>query len=338
MAIDPFYEHYYETGIDITGEIDDSQEEECGCDEARFEQTRITPENILTLDENAVFVFGSNIEGQHYGGAARVAYEKFGAVWGDGVGLRGQSFAIPTMDGDLNKLKGYVELFIAFAAVRTDLMFYVTPIGCGIAGYTSEQIAPFFKEAVEMENIALPKSFWKVLNKTNPGKVRADYACLDFETANEQPSSVCSVGIVWVKDKQIIDSFYSLIQPEPNYYQWFCQNVHGLGPCDTDNAQVFPKVWAKVADRLEGLPLVAHNAKFDEGCLKAVMRVYQMDYPDYEFYDTLKGSRDYFGNTLPNHQLQTSAAACGFDLRQHHNALADAEACAHIAMTVFEWK
>ena len=79
-------------------------------------------------------------------------------------------------------------------------------------------------------------------------------------------------------------------------------------------------------------PLVAHNARFDEGCLKAVFRVYQMDYPDYLFYDTLAASRRQLGCSLPNHQLQTVAAACGYDLRHHHHALADAEACAAIAL------
>ena len=165
----------------------------------------------------------------------------------------------------------------------------------------------------------------------------ADYACIDFETANENPCSVCSVGIVWVKGDSIVDRFYSLIQPEPNYYSRGCRMVHGLGPEDTDDAPVFPHVWEQVEEMLEGLPLVAHNAGFDEGCLKAVFRVYQMDYPDYVFYDTLKGSRDYFGRTLPNHQLQTVAAACGYELEHHHNALADAEACAYIAMTVWDW-
>ena len=159
-----------------------------------------------------------------------------------------------------------------------------------------------------------------------------DFAAIDFETANEQPSSVCSVGVVVVRGGEVVDSFYSLIHPEPEYYQWFCQRVHGLGPCDTERAPVFPYVWEKVAPLLEGLPLVAHNARFDEGCLRAVHRVYQMDYPDYQFCDTLAASRRHFGCQLPNHQLQTVAAACGFDLLQHHHALADAEACAHIAL------
>ena len=159
-----------------------------------------------------------------------------------------------------------------------------------------------------------------------------DFAAIDFETANECPSSVCSVGVVIVRDGEIVDSFYSLIHPEPEYFQWFCQRVHGLSREDTEDAPVFPRVWARIAPRIEGLPLVAHNSRFDEGCLKAVFRVYQMDYPDYVFLDTLTASRRHFGWKLPNHRLQTVAAACGFDLTHHHHALADAEACAHIAM------
>ena len=157
-----------------------------------------------------------------------------------------------------------------------------------------------------------------------------DFAAIDFETANSEPSSVCSVGIVIVRDGEIVDSFYSLIQPEPNYYNYWCRRVHGLCCADTDDAPVFPKVWAQIEPLIEGLPLVAHNKPFDEGCLKAVFRVYQMDYPDYEFYDTLCVSRRKFRN-LPNHQLQTVAAACGYNLTNHHHALADAEACAWIA-------
>ena len=159
-----------------------------------------------------------------------------------------------------------------------------------------------------------------------------DFAAIDFETANEQPSSVCSVGVVIVLDGEIVDSFYSLIHPEPEYYQWVCQQVHGLGSEDTEDAPVFPYVWEKIEPLIEGLPLVAHNSRFDEGCLKAVFQVYQMDYPDYEFHDTLAASRQHFGCQLPNHQLQTVAAACGYDLVNHHHALADAEACAVIAM------
>ena len=177
-----------------------------------------------------------------------------------------------------------------------------------------------------------------------------DFVAIDFETANQQPSSVCSVGMVMVRDGQIADTFYSLIQLEPNYYSYFCQRVHGITQSDTDDAPVFSKVWQQLEERvvevffpdmqdtddirhqIAAIPFVAHNARFDEGCLKAVFRVYQMDYPGYRFYDTLTASRRQFGHSLPNHQLHTVAAACGYDLQRHHHALADAEACAAIAL------
>ena len=159
-----------------------------------------------------------------------------------------------------------------------------------------------------------------------------DFAAIDFETANGCRSSVCSVGVVVVRDGVVADSFYSLIQPEPNYYSWFCQEVHGLGHEDTDDADIFPKVWVRVGPMIEGLPLVDHNSPFDEGCLRAVMDVYGMDWPDYRFLCTCRASRRHFGNRLPNHQLHTVAEACGYCLENHHHALADAEACAAIAI------
>ena len=145
---------------------------------------------------------------------------------------------------------------------------------------------------------------------------------------------MCSVGVVVVRAGVVADTFYSLIHPEPEYYQWFCMKVHGLRAEDTEDAPVFPDVWAKIEPMKAGLPLVAHNARFDEGCLKAAFKVYRMDYPDYEFLDTLWASRKHFGRNLPNHQLQTVSAACGYDLARHHHALADAEACAAIALKI----
>ncbi len=161
-----------------------------------------------------------------------------------------------------------------------------------------------------------------------------DFAAIDFETANGQRSSVCSVGVVVVRQGRVVDSFYSLIKPEPNYYAWFCQQIHGLGHEDTDDADVFPEVWQRIAPKIEGLPLVAHNSPFDEGCLRAVMQVYRMDWPDYRFYCTCRAARRVFGHRLPNHQLHTVAEACGYCLENHHHALADAEACAAIALKI----
>lgn len=160
-----------------------------------------------------------------------------------------------------------------------------------------------------------------------------NFAAIDFETANYERSSVCSVGIVVVRNGEIADTFYSLIQPEPNYYNYMCSKVHGLTREDTEEAPVFSEVWKHVEPIIKGLPLVAHNKAFDESCLKAAFKVYQMDYPDYPFYDTLAASRKAFPNA-DNHQLQTVATLCGYDLRKHHNALADAEACAWIAREI----
>lgn len=123
-------------------------------------KNRITPERISSLDRNEIFVFGSNLAGAHGGGAARIAVEKFGAIWGQGVGLQGQSYAIPTMQGGVNTIAPYVNDFIAFAKQHPEQTFLVTKIGCGIAGFSSSEIAPLFSGAIDVENIHLPMEFW----------------------------------------------------------------------------------------------------------------------------------------------------------------------------------
>ena len=120
-----------------------------------------TPDYITELKPDEVFVFGSNLHGMHGGGAAYVAFRQFGAVMGCGVGLRGQSYAIPTMQGGVETIKPYVDDFIAFAKAHPELFFYVTRIGCGIAGFKDKEIAPLFSEAVEVENVCLPEAFVK---------------------------------------------------------------------------------------------------------------------------------------------------------------------------------
>lgn len=125
---------------------------------------RVTDEFIAELRPDEVFVFGSNLGGFHGGGAAWAAFNKFGAVWGQGVGLQGQSYAIPTMQGGVETIKPYVDEFIRFASGHPEKRFLVTPIGCGIAGFTAEEIAPLFAGARGLENISLPESFWRVLD------------------------------------------------------------------------------------------------------------------------------------------------------------------------------
>lgn len=126
---------------------------------------RIVPDRIAELRDDEIFVFGSNLAGMHAGGAARIACRCFGAVWGQGVGLQGQSYAIPTMQGGVETIRPYVDEFIDFARRHPHLKFLVTEIGCGIAGFTPEEIAPLFAAAVSVENIWLPARFWKVLTR-----------------------------------------------------------------------------------------------------------------------------------------------------------------------------
>ena len=143
-----------------------------------------------------------------------------------------------------------------------------------------------------------------------------NFAAIDFETANEQRTSVCSVGIVIVREGEIVDTYYSLIRPEPEYYTYWNTRVHGLTLADTAKAPIFPTVWQEIAPLIEGLPLIAHNKGFDESCTLSTAR------------RRIKG--------LPNYQLHTVAAYFGYELEQHHHALADAEACAWIAREIIE--
>lgn len=135
---------------------------------------KYTPENITHLDQDEVFVFGSNLQGLHSGGAARTAYEKFGAEWGNGSGPQGQSYAIPTMQGSVESIKPYVDEFIDLAREWDQTTFYVTRIGCGIAGYTDEEIAPLFIEAADLYNVRLPESFVKIINRIKAEKDKSD--------------------------------------------------------------------------------------------------------------------------------------------------------------------
>ena len=128
-------------------------------------EKRISPDLINNLKDNEIFVFGSNLEGMHGGGAARAAYNKFGAIWGQGIGLQGQSYGIPTMHGGVKEIKPYVDEFINFAKSHPELKFLVTRIGCGIAGFSDNEMAPLFKDVIEIENIYLPNSFYDILVK-----------------------------------------------------------------------------------------------------------------------------------------------------------------------------
>lgn len=124
---------------------------------------RITSPRITELQPGEIFVFGSNLEGHHGGGAALLAWKKWGAIWGQGTGLQGQTYGIPTMHGGPDRIKPYVDEFISFARQHPELTFLVTEIGCGIAGFRPAEIAPLFRDAADVENIHLPQRFWEVL-------------------------------------------------------------------------------------------------------------------------------------------------------------------------------
>ncbi len=154
----PYFRHYFDMDLDmpeimpdfgIVGEAMMEKAAPCGAE-------RTTPERITSLLPNEIFVFGSNLRGMHGGGAAYIAYRNFGAIMGQGVGLQGQSYAIPTMQGGVETIKPYVDEFIEFAKQHQNLTFLVTRIGCGIAGFTDEEISPLFENAHEVGNIILP--------------------------------------------------------------------------------------------------------------------------------------------------------------------------------------
>lgn len=167
-----------------------------------------TPERISKLEPNQIFVFGSNLHGQHAGGAARVAFDKFGAIWGQGVGMQGQCYAIPTMQGGVETIKPYVDEFIEFAKAHTEYTFLVTRIGCGIAGFKDSQIAPLFTNAMNCDNIALPKEFVDVLSltaiQTSCGEVKRVKDKWLFHPTNTGDKNIVEIPYT---DHWTIDSF-----------------------------------------------------------------------------------------------------------------------------------
>lgn len=158
-----------------------------------------------------------------------------------------------------------------------------------------------------------------------------DFVAIDFETANQHRSSVCSVGIVIVREGEITDKYYSLIKPEPEFYSPINTQIHGISYADTAHAAIFPMIWNKIETMIGDLPLIAHNKSFDESCLKASFRMYQLDYPEYDFLCTLQMAKSKLKGQLPDYKLNTVSRYLGFKLTRHHHALADAEACAWIA-------
>ncbi len=163
-----------------------------------------------------------------------------------------------------------------------------------------------------------------------------NFVAIDVETANNHPTSICAIGAVKVVDGVITDRFYELVKPEPEYYfRYFTERIHGIGRAETEDARTFDSVWEDLAGMIGNLPLVAHNKAFDEKCIRAAHRVYRMDYPDYDFYCTLQAARRRIPRALcGSFSLPVLCNFLGIPFNNHHNALADAEACAKIALTL----
>lgn len=163
-----------------------------------------------------------------------------------------------------------------------------------------------------------------------------DFIAIDVETANFEPSSICSIGAVKVVDGVIVDERYSLVKPEPDYYHYHCCKVHGLSDRDTCDAPCFGTVWADWTDWLKDFTLVAHNAAFDSRCIKAACRIYRLDEPE-EWKCTLQAAR----RKIPRVMLQSRSldSVCeffGIPLENHHNALDDARAAAKIGIILID--
>ena len=161
-----------------------------------------------------------------------------------------------------------------------------------------------------------------------------DFAAIDFETANGRRMSICSVGVVVVRGGEVVDTLYSLIRPRPNFYSRFTTAIHGLSYEDTGPGARFRRRVEADCAPYRGAAARGAQLALRRGCLRAVFELYGMPYPGYRFYWHVPRLRRTFGSSLPNHQLHTVSAACGFDLANHHHALADAEACARIALKI----
>ncbi|MDE7471048.1 MAG: 3'-5' exonuclease [Paramuribaculum sp.] len=163
-----------------------------------------------------------------------------------------------------------------------------------------------------------------------------NFVAIDVETANNEPTSVCAIGAVKVIDGTIVGSLYELVKPEPEFYfRYFTEKIHGIGQADTADKPTFDRVWPAFKDFIGDLPLVAHNKAFDEKCIRACFKTYRMDYPDYDFYCTYQSARRHIPKQLcGRYSLPYVCQFLGIPFFNHHNALADAEACAKIAMAL----
>lgn len=213
---------------------------------------RYTPDNITNLGPNEIFVFGSNLVGHHEGGAARIAYNKFGAVWGIGVGLQGNSYAIPTMQGGVDAIEPYVDEFIRFAKLHQELTFYVTRIGCGIAGFSDEEIAPLFDMAIEMINVILPESFYTLIYHKRQLKSETNGMTFHYVPIRFFDEDILKMELMSLKEE---NNYISELKKKGKYFIEHESPVKGYFPLlnTTDKGHhiiaITNKTFAIIADR-----------------------------------------------------------------------------------------
>lgn len=183
-------------------------------------KTKYTPERIEALQANEIFVFGSTLKGVHKGGAAKVAVEKFGAIMGQGKGLQGKSYAIPTMQNDVRRIEPFVQQFIEYAKANPNLIFYVTKIGCGRAGYKETDIAPLFVDAYLLENVVLPKEFCDIIANLIPDSSKVVTVLDDtVECTSKEDTNVSDLEEVIINNSTIIDTTGALPQDKEEIFE-----------------------------------------------------------------------------------------------------------------------
>lgn len=229
-----------------------------------------TPDKITQLNANEIFVFGSNLSGSHGGGAARLAHERFGAEWGKGVGLQGRSYAIPTMQGGVETIRPYVDEFIRFAREHAQLTFLVTRVGCGIAGFRDEEIAPLFQQAVDVPNIILPEQFVACFAAQQEGMLAVGTRLANGRYVIERYLSSGGFGNTYVATDTTFDEEVAI---KELYIKGICgryAGTTGITVSLTENRQVFSaqqEKFRKEARRLRKLPnphIVGVHDLFDE--------------------------------------------------------------------------
>lgn len=168
--------------------------------------------------------------------------------------------------------------------------------------------------------------------------MKYDFIAIDFETANENYCSACSLGLVFVKDKQIVETKHFLIKPPGLEFNETNINIHGITPDDVRDAPTFPKIWEQIKDYFVDNMIIAHNAVFDMSVLKNCLIEYNLPIPDFKYLCSIPISTRACRGKNVGRSLKDRTSYFGIELKDHHNALSDAIACAELVIKCVEIK